>query len=699
MSDDVLPGKSFPLGASVYTDGVNFCIFSKFASGIELLLFDGANDPKPARIITLDPKRNKTFHYWHVFVKGIVAGQVYAYRAKGPFAPEKGHRFDGNKVLLDPYARAIAGEEIYDRKAARMAGDNCDRALRGVVVDPSTYDWEGDRPLRIPYANSVIYEMHVGGFTRHPNSGLPPEKRGTFAGIIEKIPYLKDLGITAVELLPIHYFDPEDAPPGLANYWGYSTIAFFAPLISYSSRRDLLGPVDEFRDLVKALHRAGIEVILDVVFNHTAEGNEEGPTLSFRGLDNKIYYILESKNLAHYSNYSGCGNTFRANHPIAGELILDCLRYWVAEMHVDGFRFDLASVLSRDITGSAPLDYPKTREILWAIESDPILAGTKLIAEAWDAAGLYQVGTFIGFADWFSEWNGPFRDDVRRFVKSDLGVVDKLAARLLASPDIYPRRDIDVNRSINFITCHDGFTLNDLVSYNEKDNEANNEQNRDGSNHNFSWNCGEEGETDDPEIEALRLKQIKNLLTILFVSQGTPMLLMGDEVRRTQKGNNNAYCQDNELSWFDWNAVEKETDLLRFVKGLIDLTEWFKIFQEENLLEVACETHQPHLNWHGVYLSKPDWDYNSHTLAFTLRHPEADERLHVMLNAYWEPLPFELPLLGHGDRWHRILDTALASPEDYCDAKTAPPHQGENYLVQARSSVILMVKAIDPNKQ
>jgi glycogen operon protein len=698
MTGDVLLGKSFPLGATVYPDGVNFCIFSKYATAIELLLFDGANDPKPARVITLDPKRNRTFHYWHVFVKGIGAGQFYAYRAKGPYAPEKGHRFDENKVLLDPYTRAIATEEIYDRKAAIMAGDNCDRALRGVVVDPSTYDWEGDRPLRIPYANTIIYEMHVGGFTRHPNSGISPEKRGTFAGIIEKIPYLKDLGITALELLPIHYFDPEDAPPGLANYWGYSTIAFFAPHIRYSSRRDPLGPVDEFRDLVKALHRAGIEVILDVVFNHTAEGNQEGPTLSFRGLDNKIYYLLEQKNLARYSNYSGCGNTFRANHPIAGELILDCLRYWVAEMHVDGFRFDLASVLSRDTTGSAPLDRPKTPEILWAIESDPILAGTKLIAEAWDAAGLYQVGTFIGFADWFSEWNGPFRDDVRRFVKSDVGVVDKLAARILASPDIYPRRDIDVNRSINFITCHDGFTLNDLVSYNEKHNEANNEQNRDGSNYNFSWNCGEEGETDDPEIEALRLKQIKNLLTILFVSQGTPMLLMGDEVRRTQKGNNNAYCQDNELSWFDWSAVEKESDLLRFVKGLIYLTEWFKIFQEENLLEVACETHQPHINWHGVYLSQPDWDYNSHTLAFTLRHPEADERLHVMLNAYWEPLPFELPLLGHGDRWHRILDTALASPEDYCDPKTAPSYQGETYLVQARSSVILMVKATDIDK-
>jgi glycogen operon protein len=696
MTDDILLGKSFPLGATVYADGVNFCLFSKYATAIELLLFDEPTAPKPARIIALDPKRNKTFHYWHVFVKGIGAGQVYAYRAYGPVAPEKGHRFDSNKVLLDPYARAIAGEEIYDREAAIAPGDNCPKALRGAVVDPSTYDWEGDRPLRIPYANSVIYEMHVGGFTRHPNSAVTPEKRGTFAGIVEKIPYLKDLGITAVELLPVHYFDPKDAPPGLANYWGYSTIAFFAPHRGYSSRCDPLGPVDEFRDMVKALHRAGIEVILDVVFNHTAEGNHEGPTLSFRGLDNKIYYILEENDLAQYSNYSGCGNTFRANHPIAGELILDCLRYWVAEMHVDGFRFDLASVLSRDTSGSATRDYyPKTREILWAIESDPILAGTKLIAEAWDAAGLYQVGTFIGFADWFSEWNGPFRDDTRCFVKGDGGMVDKLAQRILASPDIYPRRDIDVNRSINFITCHDGFTLNDLVSYDRKHNEANQEENRDGTDYNFSWNCGKEGETDDPKIEALRLKQIKNLLTILFISQGTPMLLMGDEVRRSQKGNNNAYCQDNELSWFDWSAVEKERELLRFVKGFIDFIQSLKLFQQENLLEVSYGTHQPHLVWHGVRLGEPDWEYDSHTLAFTLRHPAAEEYLHVMLNAYWEPLTFELPLLGHCDGWHRIVDTALSAPEDLCDRHTAPPIKGEQYQVQARSTVILMVKTVE----
>ena len=692
MSANTLPGQSFPLGATIYPNGVNFCIFSEHAEAIELLLFDEPNSPQPSRIIKLDPQQNKTFYYWHVYVPGIGAGQIYAYRAYGPFAPELGHRFDGTKVLLDPYARAIVGDEIYSREAAIHPGDNCSQALRGVVVDTMTYDWEGDRPLELPYSSSVIYELHVGGFTSHPNSGVYPEKRGTFAGLIEKIPYLKELGVTAVELLPVHYFDPEDAPLGHPNYWGYSTIGFFAPYRGYSSRKDVLGPVDEFRDMVKALHRAGIEVILDVVFNHTAEGNHKGPTLSFRGLANKIYYILE-EDRTYYSNYTGCGNTFRGNHPIVGHLILDSLRYWVSEMHVDGFRFDLASVLQRDATGR-PLDdrITFTPDILWTIESDPILAGTKLIAEAWDAAGLYHVGKFVELADWFAEWNGPFRDDVRRFVKSDLGTVGSIAARVLGSPDIYRRRDTDINRSINFITCHDGFTLNDLVSYNTKHNEANGEKNRDGSNDNFSWNCGEEGETEEEEIETLRLRQIKNLLTVLFISQGTPMLLMGDEVRRTQKGNNNAYCQDNELSWFDWSLVEKNYDLLCFVKQLIHFVQGLELFRQESLLEVTERSNKPHLSWQGVTLGQPDWSYYSHTLAFTLRHPEAKEHLHVMLNAYWEPLTFELPPPEEGQCWHRIVDTSLSLAETVCEINAAYPFKGKAYQVEARSCVVLMEK-------
>jgi glycogen operon protein len=435
--------------------------------------------------------------------------------------------------------------------------------------------------------------------------------------------------------------------------------------------------------MVKAFHRAGIEVILDVVFNHTAEGNHEGPTLSFKGLENRAYYILE-KNPAHYSNYSGCGNTVNANHEVVARMILDCLRYWVDVMHVDGFRFDLASCLARSKSGH-PLEDPP---ILWSIESDPILAGTKIIAEAWDAGGLYQVGSFIG--DRFAEWNGPFRDDVRRFVKSEPGMLDELAARILGSPDIYSQPDRETHRSINFVTCHDGFTLNDLVSYNEKHNQDNGENSRDGANDNHSWNCGVEGATEDPHIQFLRQKQIKNLLTILCVSQGTPMFLMGDEVQRTQLGNNNAYCQNNPISWFDWSLVETRSDLLRFVRGLIHWMQSLKLFQEGTLLEISTHEHKPYLIWHGTKLGQPDWGQNSHSLAFTLFHPDAQEYLHIMLNAYWKPLTFELPTLAKGQSWHRIIDTNLPTPDDFCPPETAIALKSPTYPVEARSSVVLM---------
>jgi len=684
MNPDILPGQSFPLGATVYPNGVNFCIFSKHCECLELLLFDDADDARPARIIRLDPKRNKTFYYWHALVPEIGAKQLYGYRAYGPFAPEQGHRFDGWKVLLDPYVRAVAVGANYAREAAIHPGDNCAHALKGVVVDPSTYDWEGDTPLRHPYAKTVIYELHVGGFTRHPNSGLSPAKRGTYAGLIEKIPYLKGLGVTAVELLPVQQFDEQDAPDALRNYWGYSPIAFFAPHRGYSACRDLLGPVNEFRDMIKAFHRAGIEVIIDVVFNHTAEGDQNGPTYSFRGLENRAYYLLD--NQACYANYSGCGNTVNTNHSIVRRLITDCLCYWVAEMHVDGFRFDLASVMARDEAGQ-PIDNPP---VLWSIESDPVLAGTKIIAEAWDAAGLHQVGSFIGHR--WAEWNGYFRDDVRRFVKGDTGTVTRLAARITGSPDLYSEPDRDPNRSINFITCHDGFTLNDLVSYNVKHNEANLEDNRDGADANFSWNGGVEGPTDDLAVEALRQRQIKNFLTILLFSQGTPMLLMGDELRRSQQGNNNAYCQDNESSWFDWGALERHADLLRFFQGLIHFTQAREILHEERFWGLT-EVHQkPHIVWHGVHLGQPDWGGLSHTLAFTLRYPERGEHLHIMLNAYWEPLLFDLPPLptGDGKHWRRIVDTALSAPDDFRDLETAPPVTGDHYRLEARSAVVLM---------
>jgi isoamylase len=680
---DVLPGRNYPLGATVYPNGVNFCVFSRNCHALELLLFDGVDDQRPVRVIQLDPDRNRTFYYWHVFVPGIGPGQLYGYRAYGPVAPEQGHRFDGEKILLDPYAQAVAIGTNYDREAAVRPGDNCAHAMKGVVVDPRAYDWEDDAPVTLPYASTIIYELHVGGFTRHPSSGVAPEKRGTFAGLIERIPHLQSLGITAVELLPVQQFDPQDAPLGLNNYWGYSPVVFFAPHQGYCSCSDPLGPVDEFRDMVKALHKAGIEVILDVVFNHTAEGNHTGPTLSFRGLENRAYYILES-DPAYYADYSGCGNTINANHSIVRRMIMDCLRHWVVEMHVDGFRFDLASVMARDERGE-PLESPP---VLWEIESDPVLAGAKIIAEAWDAAGLYQVGSFVGHR--WAEWNGQFRDDVRQFVKGDSGTITRLAARIAGSPDLYRQPDREPNRSINFVTCHDGFTLNDLVSYNGKHNEANGAGNRDGTDANFSWNCGTEGPTEDERVEKLRLQQIKDFLTILFVSQGTPMLLMGDEVRRTQRGNNNAYCQDNAISWFDWRNVEQHADLLHFVQRLIHFTQTREIFREERFWTVAERDEAPHITWHGVRLGHPDWGYDSHSLAFELYHP--GDHLHVMLNAYWRPLMFALPPLPARANWHRIVDTALDAPEDFCEPETAPLALGDHYQVGARSAVVLMCR-------
>jgi isoamylase len=691
LGEHILPGRSFPLGATVSAEGVNFSIFSAHCDAIELLLFDEPEDVKPARIIPFDPKHNKTSHYWHLFAPGLTAGQIYGYRVYGPYDPARGLRFDPTKVLLDPYAKAIVGWETYDREAAIYPGDNCASALKGVVVDPTTYDWEDDVPLQTPFRKSVIYEMHMGGFTRNPNSKVASEKRGTYAGVIEKIPYLKNLGVTAVELLPIHQFDEQDVQPGLINYWGYSTLSFFAPHYTYSSRKDRFGPIDEFRDMVKAFHRAGIEVILDVVFNHTAEGNHEGPTLSFRGLDNSTYYLLEAGNRAHYSNYSGCGNTLRANHPVVGSLILNSLRYWAAEMHVDGFRFDLAAILARNIKGH-PMD--EHSPILWAIDIDPMLIESKVIAEAWDAAGHYVVGEFIERSDRFAEWNGPFRDDVRRFVKGDTHMVKTLSNRILGSPDIYQKLNYATDRSINFITCHDGFTLNDLVSYNEKHNEANKEDNRDGANDNFSWNCGIEGPTEDPAIQQLRTQQIKNFFTLLFVSQGTPMVLMGDEVRRTQNGNNNGYCQDNELSWFDWDYLEHHNEMHRFLKTLIAVTRPLEIFQKNMLLEVTYGSHKPHIVWHGVELGKPDWGDHSHSLAFSLREPEAKEHLYVALNAYWDALEFELPILGKREQWYRIVDTARPSPEDIQPLKTAPAVRTDSYRVEGRSSIVLLAAPV-----
>ncbi len=684
MNEDILPGKSYPLGATVYPEGVNFCIFSKNAKIIELLLFDKPEDDKPKRIITLDRQENRTFYYWHVFIKGMRAGQLYGYRVYGPWDPDNGHRYDPKKLLVDPYSKAVATPATFSRKAAIAPGDNCGQAMKSAVIADGNYDWEGDVQLNFPFSVSVIYELHVKGFTQHPSSGVNDGKKGTYAGLMEKIPYLKSLGITAVELMPVYQFDEQDAPADLKNYWGYTPVTFFAPHNGYAHEKDPNLLVNEFKDMVKAFHREGIEVILDVVFNHTAEGGNDGPTYNLKGLENKWYYLLDQKD-SSYLDYTGCGNTLNANHSIIRRMIMDSLRYWASEMHVDGFRFDLASVLSRDEDGQ-PLKNPP---ILWEIESEPALASCKIIAEAWDAAGLYQVGSFVG--DKWAEWNGRYRDDIRRFVKGDPEMVPKLASRILGSPDIYPDPKREPNRSIHFITCHDGFTLNDLVSYNEKHNEANLENNADGNNENFSWNCGNEGTEDaDSLTESLRLRQIKNFFTILFFSQGTPMFLMGDEVRRTQLGNNNAYCQDNPLSWFDWKLVDRNKDLLEFVKSVIALTQSLEVFRLENILSTYKRTQHPHIIWHGAKAGKPDWNDWSRTLAFSLNYPQKREFLHVIMNAYWGNLKFELPALPEGLCWQRIIDTSLQYPDDILALENGFLMDKSYYTASTRSVVVLM---------
>ncbi len=678
------PGSAYPIGATVKPGGVNFSVFADKAEAVELLFFDGIDEPAPAQVIRLEPPQHHTYHYWHAFIPGIKAGQIYAYRAIGPNMPENGLLYDADKVLLDPYGKCVAMPASYSREAACLPGDNAATAMKSVVVDNSSYDWQGDLPLHRPIPQTVIYEMHVKGFTRHPSSGVSPEKRGTYAGLVEKIPYLQDLGITAVELLPVYQFDPSTAAEGLINYWGYQPIAFFAPHTAYSSRQDPLGVVDEFRDMVKALHRAGIEVILDVVYNHTGEAFGKGASLSFRGLANDVYYILKPEDKARYADYTGCGNTLNAGHTVVRRLICDSLRYWVQEMHIDGFRFDLASVLTRDEQGE-PLPNPP---VIWDIESDPAMAGTKLIAEAWDAAGLYQVGSFVG--EVWQEWNGRFRDDVRGFVKSDSGYAAALTRRLTGSPDIYGNDVREPEQSINFITVHDGFTLNDLVSYNMKHNEANGEANSDGANDNLSWNCGVEGPTVDPAIEALRNRQVKNLFTLLLIAVGAPLILMGDEVRRTQQGNNNGYCQDNDLSWFDWTLLDKHADIHRFVKQVI--ADRLDIGQgrtaDDNLMELLQRVK---IEFYDINLAAPDTSSTSHSLAMKRTSPDGKVVFYVMANAYWETLDFTLPAVpAAAQSWRLWIDTNRPSPSDIYSRDEAPPVTENLYRVGPRSVVVLM---------
>jgi Type II secretory pathway, pullulanase PulA and related glycosidases len=594
-------------------------------------------------------------------------------------------RFDPTRVLLDPYGRGVVLPEGY-RRVGPGVSDETAVPMKSVVVDPSLYDWEGDEPIGRSWRETIVYEAHLAGMTADPSSGVAPGRRGTYAGFIDKIPYLVDLGITAVELLPVFQFDPLAAPAGLVNYWGYQPVSFFAPHQQYASRSGVATAVDEFRDLVKALHRAGLEVILDVVYNHTAEVGADGPTFCFRGLANDDYYLLGADR-RDYLDYSGTGNTLNTNGPIVRRLIVDSLRYWVQEMHVDGFRFDLAAVLSRDESGRPMADPP----IIWEIETDPVLTGTKLIAEAWDAGGLYEVGSFVG--DRWVEWNGRFRDDVRSFLKSDPGRVPAISQRLLGSPDIYGHKRLEPQANVNFVTCHDGFTLNDLVSYDAKHNEANGEGNRDGNDQNLSWNCGVEGPTTDPEIERLRRRQIKNFLVFDLLAVGAPMLLMGDEVRRTQSGNNNAYGHDDATSWFDWSGVERHADIHRFTKGLIRLRRQVATVLDMSggagLLDLLRNAS---FEWSGVRIGQPDMGDDSHSIALTLKADQG--ALHLIFNAYWEGLDFELPTPDAGsDGWRRIIDTNLEAPDDLAfDFSEASEVGPSTYRTAPRSVVLLATR-------
>jgi glycogen operon protein len=671
-------------GASLRPEGVNFCIFSRFAERVELLLFERPEDPAPVQVVPLEKRTNRTFFFWHVLVKGLPSGTCYCWRVDG--AEDSDHlgcRFDPNKALLDPWATTVDAR-LWDRQAARDPADNLAASMRARIV-ADDYDWEGDQPIHVPLHEAVIYELHVGGFTRHPSSGV--RHPGSFLGLVEKIPYLRELGITHVELMPVMAFDTQDVPPGTAalgleNYWGYSTHSFYAPHPGYAV--DPARARDEFRDMVKALHRGGIGVILDVVFNHTAEGGADGPTINFKGLGNEIFYHLDPLDHRVYRDYTGCGNTVNANHPLVTRFLVDCLQYWVREMHVDGFRFDLASALARGEDGNPQYHAP----FLWTTELSPILGRAHIIAEAWDAAGLYQVGDFPGFR--WAEWNGRYRDLIRGFVRGDKGLVGEAATRIAGSSDLYASRGRLPVNSINFVTCHDGFTLHDLVSYDRKHNEANGEDNRDGHDHNLSWNCGVEGETDDVTIQALRRRQARNFVAILMLSQGVPMLLFGDEVLRSQRGNNNGYCQNNELCWMDWGLLDRNREMLDFTRALIAFRRRHPGLSRERFLTGTADTDRelPDIRWHGAELERPAWeDPGARVLAFTLAGMGNDEPpLHVMLNTGEEETEFALPELP-GLGWRLAIDTDRA-PYVFDTAEPSGTQRGR-YGVAGRSLAVL----------
>ncbi|MBQ9239536.1 MAG: glycogen debranching protein GlgX [Treponema sp.] len=694
-SFEVLPGKPRAYGAMLTPQGINFSLFSRHATSVTLYLFDAPNAAQPAATIVLDAATHRTGDVWHVLVTGLGAGTLYLYQVDGPYNPPQGHRFNSNKYVFDPYARAFTAGSVFrayrkQRTEGRAGIENgrlsdLSDCPKCIVVADADFDWQGDRPLEVPLEKTIIYEMHVKGFTASPTAGVAHP--GTYRGVIEKIDYLKSLGVTAVELLPIFEFDEYEndhvnprTGEMLTNYWGYSTIGFFAPKTTYSSDCSPGGAVREFKEMVRELHKAGIEVILDVVYNHTAEGNEYGTTFCFRGLENSVYYLLPPEK-QYYMNYSGCGNTVNCNHPIVRNFIIDSLRYWVTEMHVDGFRFDLASALSRSQEGHV-VNFPPLPNL---IAEDPFLRGAKIIAEPWDAGGGYQLGAFPGGMRW-CEWNGRFRDDMRRFIRGDERVATDAATRFAGSSDIFKPSGRSPLASINFITAHDGFTLADMVSYNTKHNEENGEDNRDGSDDNYSYNNGFEGDSTNTKIVHARLRKVKNFFICLFTAQGTPQLLGGDEVLRTQRGNNNAYCQDNELSWMDWTLVKKNYEVLHFVRTLIRLRLNHPLFQR------VCFFTGTEIVWYNASGKNPDWNELNRFLAFQLIGTD-DNDFYVAFNTDIYDRTLTVPSPTVGTRWYRVADTSITGGDDIREEGDEEPlHEQVRYVLPADSAIILMSK-------
>lgn len=688
-----LPGKPGKFGAVLMKGGVLFSFYSKNASRAVLYLFNSAKDKSPSISYELDPLVNKTGNVWHVFVHSLKAGALYLYRLDGEYNPPAGKRFNFNKYLIDPYAKALTRGSVFRsynlQREKGLAGiengllSDLSDFPKCVVVDDEAFDWEGDKALNYPAEKCIIYEAHLKGFTASETCNV--RKRGTYKAFIEKIPYLKELGITSVEFLPVFHFDRDEnsntnpkTGEKLYNYWGYSTLAFFAPSSDFASSASPLAPVNEMKSLVKALHKEGIEVILDVVFNHTAEGNEKGYTFSMRGFENSAYYMLPEDAKQYYMNYSGCGNTINSAHAVVTDFIIECLRYWVAEYHIDGFRFDLASVLTRDRRGNIS-GHPF---LTHAISNDPYLASTKIIAEPWDAGGGYHVGHFPG-GRW-SEWNDRYRNDIRRFIRGDAGLSTQAATRIAGSSDLYNHSGRTPAASVNFITSHDGFTMKDLVSYNYKHNEENAEQNRDGSDDNNSYNYGFEGEVTNKKIERAREKAMKNFFLCLLVSQGIPMINMGDEVARTQRGNNNAYCQDNDISYFNWDLVEKNASLLHFVKTLINFRREHSLFMRTSFFQEGSHD----IEWFDSASRVPEW--KERFLAFRLNEANG-EAVYAAFNTDIYDVTVTLPAPKNGKKWHLVADTAM---KEYIKqgCKECPLEEQRRYVLLSQSALLLLAR-------